>query len=62
MHDPHVALGLIDRDLRIVELEGEAFERSGWARDEFLGNIVTDVVDAERVEARRGAVRSRLRR
>jgi len=48
VHDPHVALGLIDRDLRVVELEGEAFERSGWARDEFLGHIVTDVVDAER--------------
>ena len=28
VHDPHVALGLVDRDLRIVELEGEAFERS----------------------------------
>ena len=56
VHDPHVALGLVDRDLRIVELEGEAFERSGWARDEFLGNIVTDVIDPERVEADRGPV------
>ncbi|MDA0174097.1 diguanylate cyclase [Solirubrobacter taibaiensis] len=50
VHDPHVALGLVDRDLRIVELEGEAFERSGWARDEFLGNIITDVIDPERVK------------
>ena len=39
VHDPNVALGLVDRDLRIVEIEGEAFERSGWARDEFLGHI-----------------------
>ena len=53
---------LIDRDLRVVELEGEAFERPGWARDEFLGNIVTDVIDAERVERVVAAVRGRVRR
>ena len=50
VHDPHVALGLIDRDLRVVELEGEACERSGWARDEFLGNRFTDVLEPERAE------------
>lgn len=50
VHDPNVALGLVDRDLRVVELEGEAFERSGWARDEFLGNILTDVIDPERAK------------
>ncbi|MDA0184188.1 diguanylate cyclase [Solirubrobacter phytolaccae] len=48
VHDQNIALTLIDRDLRVVELEGEALERSGWSRDEFLGNRLPDVLDAER--------------
>lgn len=48
VHDPDIALTLIDRDLRVVELEGEALERSGWARDEFLGRRLPDVLDRER--------------
>ena len=48
VHDHNVSLALVDRDLRVVELEGEALERSGWARDEFLGRRLPDVLDAER--------------
>ncbi|MBE2314852.1 diguanylate cyclase [Solirubrobacter sp. CPCC 204708] len=48
VHDQHVAIALLDRDLRVVELEGEALECSGWARDEFLGNVLPQALDTER--------------
>lgn len=48
VHDRNVALSLIDRDLRVVELEGEAIERTGWFIDELLGRRLTDVLDGER--------------
>ena len=41
---------LVDRDLRVVELEGDALERSGWARDEFLGHRLPDVLGPERAK------------
>lgn len=51
VHDRNVALSLIDRDLRVVELEGEALEHSGWTRAEFLGHRLPDVLDPERSAA-----------
>lgn len=61
VHDSSISLSLVDRDLRVVELEGEGLERSGWARDEFLGRRLPEVLDGERHAALLGLLGEALR-
>ncbi len=37
-----MALSMVDRDQRVVELEGEALKRSGLGADEFPGHRLPD--------------------
>src|SRR5262249_34806885 len=46
---PDLTMALIDRDLKIVVIEGTAvLGRNGWAKDDLVGRVFTDIVQTER--------------
>jgi PAS domain S-box-containing protein len=45
---PEVGVVVFDRDLRWIQIEGEALARNGWRREELVGRRPTEVLGPER--------------
>ncbi len=50
-YSPQSALMVVDRDRRVVQFEGLAFERQGWRPGELVGRTLPEVLPAERLAA-----------
>src|SRR5215470_8721256 len=48
-YSPQSALMVVDRDGRVVQFDGLAFERQGWESGELVGHRLAEVLPEERL-------------
>jgi diguanylate cyclase (GGDEF)-like protein/PAS domain S-box-containing protein len=49
-YSPQSALMVVDRDRRVVQFEGLAFERQGWRSGELVGRTLSEVLPEDRLQ------------